>query len=253
MRLTFPYFIGPSTWCWHHALAERAAEWHDTKPELSAAVVAAFKEYMAAFVTMYPCPYCRHHLNEFVYLGKERDLYPVEYLFVGWEPSANNLQGVLQAGDKLSYVTDGLKLRLFVWKLHNAVNASIERGEAWYKAAASINTSRYWPNMEANLFRASMMTGVAPAGRLAKLSNVLESATKLNALRASVLAVDEAHVGVLMAEVKPLIAALDDSIVSSEFLTEAFKFDPKLIDALPDPDAMAQSGAMARNQHFTLN
>ena len=26
MRLTFPYWVGPSTWTWHHFLAERAAE-----------------------------------------------------------------------------------------------------------------------------------------------------------------------------------------------------------------------------------
>jgi len=32
---------------------------------------------MGLFVTMYPCPYCRHHLNEYVVRNKEKDLYPV--------------------------------------------------------------------------------------------------------------------------------------------------------------------------------
>ena len=45
MRLTFPYFVGPATWTWHHMIGERAAEWADADPEASAAVVGAFKEY----------------------------------------------------------------------------------------------------------------------------------------------------------------------------------------------------------------
>ena len=92
-RLTFPYFIGTPTWTLHHMIAERAAEWNDTKPAASQAIVTTFKEYWQLFVTLYPCPYCRHHLNEYVYLNKERDLYPVEYIFVGWQPSADNIKG----------------------------------------------------------------------------------------------------------------------------------------------------------------
>ena len=59
MRLTFPYFIGPATWVWHHAVAERAAAWQESDPNTSAALVEGFKEYLAVFVTLYPCPYCR--------------------------------------------------------------------------------------------------------------------------------------------------------------------------------------------------
>lgn len=82
--------------------------------------------------TRYPCPYCRHHLNEFVSVGRERDLYPVEYLFVG--ATAESLGGTNggvwnpvggEGPDLLSYVKDGKSARLFVWKLHNAVSSSI--------------------------------------------------------------------------------------------------------------------------------
>ena len=62
--------------------------------------------------------------------------------------------GATTAASRLSYITDGRALRLFVWKLHNAVSASIERSEAWYKPSDSMNTSRYWPNMQATLRRA---------------------------------------------------------------------------------------------------
>ena len=70
MRLTFPYFIGPSTWTLHHTVAERAASWHTSNPEGSKAIVERFKQYLAYFITIYPCPYCRNHLNRyFQFLG----------------------------------------------------------------------------------------------------------------------------------------------------------------------------------------
>merc|ERR1719487_2800150 len=101
MRSTFPYFIGPRVWLFKHLVAERAAEWQSSQTARSAAIVEKFVEYFQLFVTMYPCPYCRHHLNEYVCLNKERDLYPVEYLFVGWTPSPANINGILNPGDKL--------------------------------------------------------------------------------------------------------------------------------------------------------
>ena len=70
MRLTFPYFIGPSTWLWHHFIAERANELD------SSDLVGLFKQYIPLFATLYPCPYCRHHFNAYVIVNAavERDL-----------------------------------------------------------------------------------------------------------------------------------------------------------------------------------
>merc|ERR1712054_198703 len=129
---------------------------------------------------MYPCPYCRHHLNEYVYLNKERDMYPIEYIFVGWEPSAANPTGDLSPGEKLNYVKDGRTLRLFVWKLHNAVNSSIHRSEKWYKSCDSIYTSRYWPNMKGTLYRATLKSGLVSAERMMKMVKLLKIASKLS-------------------------------------------------------------------------
>lgn len=63
-------------------------------------------------------PYCRHHLNEYVIKNVEKDLYPVEYILVGWTPSPTDLQGITSPAKKLEYVTDVRSLRLFIWKLY---------------------------------------------------------------------------------------------------------------------------------------
>merc|ERR1712232_1485363 len=119
------------------------------------AIVEGFKNYMKYFATMYPCPYCRHHLNAYVVLGKERDLYPVEYLFLGWNNPEENPEGMVTLADKLSYIKDAPSLRLFLWKLHNTVNASIARSEAWYHTdQEAVYTSRYWPNIDAEVLKA---------------------------------------------------------------------------------------------------
>lgn len=88
---------------------------------------------------------CRHHLNQFVIVGRERDNYPLEYLFCGWTPSLEKLDGIVTPADKLDYIVDAATFRLFIWKLHNAVNSSIYRQETWYRShGGALGTSRYW-------------------------------------------------------------------------------------------------------------
>ena len=98
------------------------------------------------------------------------------YILVGWQPSPESLEGLTTPLDKLSYVTDARTLRLFVWKLHNAVSASIERSEKWYQQGDSVNTSRYWPNVYATVHRAQYHSGVVGASRLSKTLDVLDKA-----------------------------------------------------------------------------
>lgn len=97
MRLSFPYFLGSSVWTWLHAVGERAAELqaagssstikavtHLRKSEAikratanaenSVALVDNFIDFMRLFTALYPCPYCRHHLNEQVMRNGERHL-----------------------------------------------------------------------------------------------------------------------------------------------------------------------------------
>ncbi|MEO1559896.1 MAG: EF-hand domain-containing protein, partial [Cyanobacteria bacterium J06632_19] len=127
MRVSFPYYIGPAVWRFFHTTPEILC----TKPlEEQKALVAVFQDFFKLFATMYPCPYCRHHLNMYVVQNKEVDMYPVEYLLLGRDPKLNNFEVSMEA--KLSTVVDGETLRLFFWKLHNTVSSSIARSEEWY-------------------------------------------------------------------------------------------------------------------------
>lgn len=260
MRLTFPYFIGPSTWKWHHFVAERAAEYQESgNQDASDAVVAGFAEYFGLFVTMYPCPYCRHHLNEFVSVGRERDLYPVEYLFVGATPEsiggANEgmWDPVGGQNDLMKYVKDGKTARLFVWKLHNAVSSSISRGEAWYHSTGSVYTNRYWPNLEGVIDNAMYRSGALSAFRLKKICSVLEVATKLASAREDVLACEPSTVDQVLATVTPLIEELDQKIVESGLLQEAFEWRGDGANPLPDPNFIQKYGDYFRHPEFMLS
>jgi hypothetical protein len=60
--------------------------------------------------------------------------------------------------DKLTYVTDARSLRLFIWKLHNAVASSIARQEEWYKRNdMALYTNRYWPSLEYEVGRVKQL------------------------------------------------------------------------------------------------
>lgn len=141
MRVSFPYYIGPAVWRFFHTTAEIVC----TKPNaVQKVVVEIFKDFFKLFATMYPCPYCRHHLNMYVVQNKEVDMYPVEYLLLGRDPQLNNFEVSMEA--KLSTVVDGPALRLFFWKLHNTVSSSIARSEEWYhKDEKAFYTTRYCP------------------------------------------------------------------------------------------------------------
>ena len=279
MRVSFPYFIGPSTWSWHHIVAERAADPKLTL-ESQAALVNAFKEYLPLFASMYPCPYCRHHFNEFVNVNKEIHMYPMEFVVLGLERAhAHNRSHAFAFDDKLSYVTDGPSLRLFVWKLHNAVSASIHRSEYWYSEANSITTSRYWPNLHAEIYRGQMGSGVVSAKRLMRIVEVVEVAAKLEALRNKYITTvevasgkEDGHEGTgghdsvarkisdvegLLKEAKGLVRELDKTMAKNGLLQESYSYHASKVEkesSVDDGGEMCGTSieSMCRNMHFTV-
>ena len=125
MRLSFPYFIGSATWRWKHTVAEIACS--KTDPAEQSQICERFKTYFPLFATMYACPYCRGHLNAYVIKNKETWSYPIEFTLLGWNSGGDFDAVTIQ--DKLATIADGKTLRMFLWKLHNAVNSSIARQE----------------------------------------------------------------------------------------------------------------------------
>jgi hypothetical protein len=254
MRLSFPYFLGPHTWVWHHTAAERASQLAN-HPAKAAKIVANFKIYISEFIHNYPCPYCLNHLNHCVIRGTEKTMYPIEYLFVGWDPSAKNLTGVVEPAQKISYITDARSLSLFVWKLHNAVNSSIFREEDWYHAELEgVYTSRYWPNIDAELYRAEHRSGVVSAARIRMIMDLLKTAKELTSLRPEILALETSgHAEDLMKKVKPLLERLDRRIIASGFLQETYGYQAGLVDPEPDVLVSLAAGEQSRSEDFTLS
>ena len=182
MRVSFPYYIGPAVWRFFHTTPEILC----TKPlEEQKALVAVFQDFFKLFATMYPCPYCRHHLNMYVVQNKEVDMYPVEYLLLGRDPQLNNFEVSMEA--KLSTVVDGDTLRLFFWKLHNTVSSSIARSEEWYhKDEKAFYTTRYWPSLDSELARSKALKHLSiSVDRLYRLYGIMKPASRLAGVRAT--------------------------------------------------------------------
>jgi hypothetical protein len=233
MRVSFPYFIGPAVWRFLHTVAEIVCD----KPAAEQQrLVPVFKQFFKLFATMYPCPYCRHHLNAYVVQNREVDMYPVEYLLLGHDLEATSFN--MSIDDKLSSVSDGPSLRLFLWKLHNTVSSSIARSEEWYhRDDGAFYTTRYWPSLAAELARArafnqssipverveSNFRLMGPVGRLAgvrlELHRLLARGDAASALQAKKIAQD-------------YIRQLETRVIEERFLQDNYHFDPNLSDPL---------------------
>ena len=233
MRVSFPYFIGPAVWRFLHTVAELVC---DKPAEEQQRLVAVFKAFFKLFATMYPCPYCRHHLNAYVVQNREVDMYPVEYLLLGHDLEATSFN--MSIDDKLRVVSDGPSLRLFLWKLHNTVSSSIARSEEWYhRDDAAFYTTRYWPSLAAELARArafhqpsipverveSNFRMMGPVGKLAgvrlELHRLLARGDAASAVQAKKIAQD-------------YIRELETRVIAEGFLQDNYHFDPNLSDPL---------------------
>ena len=76
---------------------------------------------------------------------------------------------------------DARALRLFLWKLHNAVSSSISRQEEWYQRRGSVlYTNRFWPSLESELSRAkALRSATVPRTRLEVCGRALSLAPSL--------------------------------------------------------------------------
>jgi hypothetical protein len=247
MRVSFPYYIGPAVWRFFHTTAEIVC----TKTgEEQQALAQIFQDFFKRFATMYPCPYCRHHLNYYVVQNKEIDMYPVEYLLLGRDPQLADFGVSMDA--KLSTVVDGPSMRLFFWKLHNTVSSSIARTEEWYhKDEKAFYTTRYWPGLDAELAYAKALGQVSIAiDRLTRLYGMLKPASRLAGVRATLQKLiednDIAEIPEICQIGQNYIKELEQAIVDSQFLQETYYFDPDLVDRspyfTPEEENFARSG-----------
>jgi hypothetical protein len=251
MRLSFPYYIGPAVWCFLHSSAEIVENLE--LPE-KAEAIARFKRFFRAFATMYPCPYCRHHLNRYVLRNSEVDHYPIEFLFLGQKPDNPPLQ--ISPEERLEEIRAEKQgaLRLFVWKLHNAVSSSIQRTEEWYhQEKTPLYTTRFWPGLQAELSRARALgQAVVPVDKVEGILESLKPSTRLAALRermqVALRNADQEEIARIIELARPEIGELEDAIQRSGYLSRTYGYDPDKMDA--SPHFTAEEEAFARSGRF---
>ena len=252
MRVSFPYYIGPATWRFMHTSAELIAEQPKEQQQRS---VEAFKAFFAALATMYPCPYCRFHLNRYVVRNREVSMYPIEYLFLGSDQVSSTLEVSLQ--DKLENVNQGDDLRLFLWKLHNTVSSSIARSEDWYhKDSGAYYTSRYWPSLDSELERAHTLgVDLIERDRVQRIYGVVKSAAHLAVLRdelqESLHAEDLQQQQTIRNRASGAIDGVEEAVLQSRFLHDNYRYNPSL--ALEPPHFSPAEELLARSGFYTEN
>eukprot|EP00899_Mesostigma_viride_P021132 jgi/Mesvir1/2901/Mv13973-RA.2 len=247
MRVSFPYYLGNCVWRFLHTAAEIVC----SRPaQEQPALASAFGDFFRLFRTMYPCPYCRYHLNYFVVANREANLYPLEYLLLGWQRKDNITAVSLE--EKLQVVQDGPSMRLFLWKLHNTVNSSIGRAEPWYHRDESAPyTSRFWPSLDSELSRAANLgeTSLSTA-RVFWMYSMLRPTLKLASLRADLLAKEQAgdieSLLRIVAVSDSYIEQLDEMVLHGQFLQNTYRYDPDMVAEIPlftsDEESYARDG-----------
>jgi len=249
MRVSFPYYIGPAVWRFLHTTAEIIS---GQAIEQQATSIALFKTFFSLFARLYPCPYCRHHLNAYVVQNREVDLYPLEYLYLGKQTNHVGFQLSLQ--DKLDTVLDGPSLRLFLWKLHNTVSASIARTEEWYRRdQKAFYTSRYWPSIDSELARSDALgESTLAVERIIDIYAVLKPVALLAGLRLDLqehLASNrQADLIALNHKAEQRIESLEAALAAGSFLQDSYRFDPSLLDE--DPAFSPEEEAFSRTNLF---
>lgn len=247
MRVSFPYFIGPATWRFLHTTAEIICS-RDAADQ--AALIALFKDFFRLFAAMYPCPYCRYHLNRYVVRNREAEYYPLEYLVLGCDEAEEGFDA--SVAGKLATITDGPSLRLFLWKLHNAVSSSITRTEAWFhRDERAFYASRYWPSLSEELARtrASGKKEVSVA-RLSPFSRLLTPVGRLASLRGRWRGMQmmsgSPSVATLLDDAQGPVRDLEEALAAGQFLERTYRFDPTYEDQAPhftpEEEAYSRSG-----------
>lgn len=249
MRLSFPYYIGPAVWCFLHTAANLVEEMPDDGRN---AAVAAFRAFLRSFATMYPCPYCRFHLNRYVVRNREVQFYPVEFLLLGQRDDKGAFD--ISFEDRLAAVSSDQpnSVRLFVWKLHNAVSSSIARTEDWYHHEDHpLYTTRFWPSLDSEIpYLNALGQDAIMLDRLSRLHAVTKPAANLSVLRNEIQIArasgDDALLARLLEDAVPAIARIETAVINGGLLETTYRYDTARIDPPPhlteDDEAYARSG-----------
>jgi hypothetical protein len=182
-------------------------------------------------------------------------MYPVEYLMLGRHGDTDDL--TVDIDQKLAAITDGPTLRLFLWKLHNSVSASIARTEPWYhRDQKAFYTTRHWPSLDSELARSrTFQHDSIPLERVARIYGLLKPAARLAALRGEL---QRAHRGGdadglqrTFDEARPASAELDAALAAGRFLERTYTFDPLLQDDAPhftpEEEVFARGGVFVQS------
>ncbi len=248
MRLSFPYYLGPATWRFMHTSAELI---HAMPPgERQNEALACFKRFFPALATMYPCPYCRFHLNRYVVKNREVTMYPIEYLLLGPQSPTEHIEVTIDS--KLASITDSAGLRLFLWKLHNTVSSSIARSEPWFHQESDAHyTTRYWPSLDSELARARALEEPSlPLERIERIYAVIKKASRLSILRDELQQAlrrgDKQELQRVWERAEASVDSVEQALLASNFLSATYHYDPSLVleppHFSPEEEALARSG-----------
>lgn len=248
MRLSFPYYIGPAVWGFLHGAAELVEAMSGAERD---AAIDAFIAFFRSFATMYPCPYCRYHLNRYVIRNREIDMYPVEFLLLGRKPDQHDMAITLD--DKLATVKAPGGLRTFLWKLHNAVSSSIARTEPWYHRQPNpIYTNRFWPSLEAEMAYATAHSQTTYAvDDINMIYSITKPVARLAVLRDELdRAISGGETGAIGDIIDRAESAIDDlthAVSDTAYLTRKYAYNAQKADVLENLEAgleaFARSGA----------
>lgn len=250
MRLSFPYYLGPATWRFMHTSAELI---HAMPPgERQSEALACFKRFFPALATMYPCPYCRFHLNRYVVKNREVTMYPIEYLLLGPQTPTEHIEVTIDS--KLASITDSAGLRLFLWKLHNTVSSSIARSEPWFHQESDAHyTTRYWPSLDSELARARALEEPSlPLERIERIYSVIKKASHLSILRDELQQAlrrgDKEELQRVWERAEASVDSVEQALLASHFLSATYHYDPNLV--LEPPHFSAEEEALARSGYY---
>ena len=250
MRLSFPYFLGPATWRFMHTSAELIHAMAEGEGQTQA--LGCFKRFFQALATMYPCPYCRFHLNRYVVKNREVTMYPIEYLLIGPQSPTEHIEVTIDS--KLASITDSAGLRLFLWKLHNTVSSSIARSEPWFHQESDAHyTTRYWPSLDSELARARALAEPSlPLERIERIYAVIKQASHLSILRDELQQAlrrgDQEELQRVWARAEAQVDTVEQALLASNFLSATYHYDPSL--ALEPPHFSPEEEALARSGYY---
>ncbi len=230
MRLSFPYYIGPAVWRTLHTTAEIVCE----KPAAEQqAMAGTFKEFFKLFATMYPCPYCRHHLNAYVVQNREVDMYPVEYLLLGHDPGSSSFN--MSIDDKLMTVTDGPRCGC---SSGSSTTPYLRRSPARRSGITGTTapstphvTGRAWPpSWPARALQAPQHLHRAHRGQLPLAQPVGRLAGVRLELQRLLARGDVESIGQAKKIAQDYIDQLEASVSNGRFLQDNYRLDPTLSD-----------------------